>query len=498
MLINLLQKAAPSQGHALASFEQMVDAMPVGVMLCDLQDFTITYANKFSIEALRGIQHELPVPADQIVGQSIDIFHKNPAHQRAILADPSRLPFKARIALGAEWLDLLVTPLHDSSGRYVAPMLTWSVVTQEVAKEAENNRMRQMLDKMPINIMMADSETFEITYVNQTSINTLKPLERYLPVRAQDLKGQCLDIFHKNPAHQRAILADPSRLPFRSVITLGDEKLDLNVAALMDDDGSYIGPMLTWAVITESHNMAETVSAVSSAVSAAATEMQASASTMSSTAETTQNSASVVASACEELNTSISEISERVSESSRMAREGVEEAEAAKEMITGLAATAEQIGTVVNIIQDIAEQTNLLALNATIEAARAGEAGKGFAVVAAEVKSLANQTAKATEEISKQISEIQAATRSAVAGNETVSKMITDIEQVVTTIAAAMEEQTAATAEMNRSILSVSEASTETGHVAGDVHAAANELSERANDLERQVKDFMRVYGAAK
>ncbi len=497
MLANLLKRQDQSHVATDDNFKQMIDGMPVGVMLLDLETFEITYANKFSIEALRGIQSVLPVPADQIVGQCIDIFHANPAHQRALLRDPSRLPFETRITVGTEKLDLLVTPLRDSHGAYVGPMLTWKVVTVEAHREDEVARLFQMVDKMPINVMMADKETFEITYINQTSIDTLTPLQHLLPARAADLKGQCIDIFHKNPAHQRAILSDPSKLPWTALISLGDEKLKLDVNAITGTDGSYLGPMLSWAVVTENLRMADTVSSVSTAVSAAATEMQSSAGAMSTTAETTNESASVVASACEELNTSISEISQRVNQSSEMARAGVKEAETSSETINGLATTAEEIGTVVNIIQDIAEQTNLLALNATIEAARAGEAGKGFAVVAAEVKSLANQTAKATEEISNQIGQIQGATQSAVTANESVSGMIAEIEQVVTAIAAAVEEQTAATSEMNRNILAVSQASSETGNVAGDVHQAASELSERANELEVQVGAFMKATGAA-
>ena len=118
MLVNLLNKKNQSQTETHDAFKQMVDDMPVAVMLLDLDTFEITYANKFSVEALRGIQHVLPVPADQIVGQCIDIFHKNPSHQRALLKDPSRLPFETRITVGDEKLDLLVTALRDANGVY--------------------------------------------------------------------------------------------------------------------------------------------------------------------------------------------------------------------------------------------------------------------------------------------------------------------------------------------------------------------------------------------
>ncbi len=477
------------------TYKQMVEDMPVCVMLCDLKDLTITYANKASLGALKGIQHALSVPAEEIVGACIDIFHKNPAHQRALLTDPANLPYKAKIALGGEWLDLLVTALYDAKGDYVGPMLTWSVVTAQVEMERETQQLLDMLDKMPVNVMLADKDSLEITYVNRTSIDTLTPLKHLLPVDPEDLKGQCIDIFHKHPERQRALLSDPGNLPYRTTIALGDEKLDLQVSAVMDHEGNYVAPMVTWAVITQNVRLAENVSAVVTAVSAASAEMQRSANSMSGTAEETSNSANTVASASEELSSSISEISRQITHSTEIARSAVEAAREANTMVNGLATAAESIGTVVNMIQDIAEQTNLLALNATIEAARAGEAGKGFAVVASEVKALANQTAKATEQIARQIGEIQGATGAAVSGIDSITRTIEEINSVTTTIASAVEEQGAATQEVNQNISAVSEASGETGRMSKDVLRAAEELSSQARALEGHVSEFLKNTG---
>lgn len=488
MRVNFGRKKTGSKTN---SYEQMVEGMPISVMLLDLKDFTITYANKSSIDALRSIEHALPVKADDIVGQCVDVFHKNPAHQRRLLSDPKNLPYQTRIEVAGETLDLLVSPLYDANGRYEGPMLTWSVITDQVRIENETNRLMKMLDVMPINIMLADKDSMEITYINKTSTDTLRPLQQHLPARVDELQGTCIDIFHKNPSHQRNLLSDPSRLPHQAVIDVGPEKLKLDVAAIMDDDGSYIAPMVSWSVITANVQLADKVAAVASAVSAASTEMQASAGSMSSSAESANEGASAVSAACEQLSASIAEIAQRVNQSSELAREGVQEASRSSEMINGLATTAESIGNVVNLIQDIAEQTNLLALNATIEAARAGEAGKGFAVVASEVKNLANQTAKATEEIGKQINEIQSATGNAVDANGVISNKVQEIEVMVTEIAAAIEEQNAATTEMNRSISSVASSSQETGQIAGDVNGAASELAERAAELEGEVSTFI-------
>ena len=179
---------------------------------------------------------------------------------------------------------------------------------------------------------------------------------------------------------------------------------------------------------------------------------------MADAAERTRSNVSTVSAAAEQLAGSISEISRQVSHSSQIATQAVTDAHNTNEKIQGLAKAADKIGEVVEMITDIAEQTNLLALNATIEAARAGDAGKGFAVVASEVKNLANQTAKATEEISAQIGGIQGATQEAVTAIQGIGKTIGEIDEIGAGIAAAIEEQGTATQEISRNVKDVNDA----------------------------------------
>ena len=260
-------------------------------------------------------------------------------------------------------------------------------------------------------------------------------------------------------------------------------------------------------------------------VSAASSELEASASTLTATAErseqltTTVAAASEqastnvqsVASATEEMASSVNEISRQVQDSAQIATAAVAQAQKTNDRVGELAKAAARIGDVVELINTIAGQTNLLALNATIEAARAGEAGRGFAVVASEVKALAEQTAKATGEISQQISGIQAATQELVGAIKEIGNTIGRMSEIASTIAAAVEQQGAATQEISRSvqqaaqgtqqvsvnIADVQRGASETGSASSQVLTAAKSLSSESSRLKREVSKFLSSVRAA-
>ena len=507
----------------LAALKQMLDAMPVNVMMCELTDFTITYVNKTSVETLRKLEHLLPAKADQLVGRSIDIFHKNPAHQRRLLSDPKNLPWRTRINLGNEILDLQVSAIFDLNGKYTGPMLTWSIITEAVKAERQTKMLMRMLDDMPINVMTADKDTLEINYINRTSVNTLKAVEHLLPIKAESALGACIDIFHKNPQHQRRVLADPRNLPHNAKIKLGPETLDLRVSAVLDDDGSYIGPMVTWSIVTKTVEVIDSfernVKTAVESVAASADQMRGAADVMSNVVQETvaqsetiatnageaSSNVQTVAAATEELAASVAEIGRQATQSSTVAQAAVAQAEQTNVTVKGLAEASEKIGAVVKLINDIAGQTNLLALNATIEAARAGEAGKGFAVVASEVKNLANQTAKATEEIAGQITAIQGETHNAVNAITAITQTIGQINEIAGAIAAAVEEQGSAVHEISRNVqeaaggtrevtnnvAALSQATTESGTAVAQVANGAISLADQAAMMRSEVAKFL-------
>lgn len=233
------------------SFATILEALPVGAMTCELRTRTIDYANACALRLLHTIRDSLDFDPETIVGTCIDVFHRLPDYQRGLFSDPDALPHTARIRFGKEWLDLHLHPLPDSQGRVVRVLLVLAIATAEVAKENEEYKLLRMIGDMPMAVMTVDPSTFQITYMNESSKETLSQIENLLPVKPDALLGQTIDIFHRHPEHQRRLLSDPANLPHRARIKLGPEVLDLQVSAVRGTDGDYIGPMLTWSVITK-------------------------------------------------------------------------------------------------------------------------------------------------------------------------------------------------------------------------------------------------------
>ncbi|HVY08596.1 MAG TPA: methyl-accepting chemotaxis protein [Mycobacteriales bacterium] len=563
----------------LASLRSVLDDLPMRVMLCDL-DLTIRYTNKATIEGLRSLQEHLSVNVDNIVGTNIDVFHRDPSHQRRILSSDANLPVRSVISVGPEKLDLTVQAVYDDDGTFCGAMATWDVITDKLRLEAEVARVTSMMENSPTNMMFADRD-FTITYMNPASLNTLKGLEQHLPIAADQIVGSSLDLFHKNPSYQRGILAEESNLPRRANISVGPETLDLLVSPIRDLNGDYIGAMATWDVITDklaleaertrlaeereaaaeelrskvdlvlevvdaaangdltreipisgddaigrlagglgqlmqrlresmgeigaaAQRLAEAageLTGVSQDMGGAASRTAELAETASRTSGEVRENTSSVASATEQMSASITEVSRSAAQASTAASNGVTVATSAQTTVASLGESSREIGAVLKTINAIAQQTNLLALNATIEAARAGAAGKGFAVVATEVKELAQGTARATDDIAERIEAIQQAAVGAVEAIREISECVDNINDLQNSISAAVEEQTVVTNDIARSVSGVADGAAGISRDIGQVtDAAASTMSgvtksldcaNRLNEMAEELKHLL-------
>lgn len=257
--------------------------------------------------------------------------------------------------------------------------------------------------------------------------------------------------------------------------------------------------------MAELNDMASNLNTTASEMTEAAGQTNRQSDQVASAAALASTNVNTVAAATEQLSSSIGEITRKVSDASSISNSAVTESQQTNAQMQALAQSADKIGQIVTLIRDIAEQTNLLALNATIEAARAGDAGKGFAVVASEVKSLANQSAQATEEISTQVQEIQQSSAAAVEAINRVTELISNLSESSTMIAGAVEEQSAATSEISRnvqdaasgteevttSIAHVNEATTKTSAAAENVTGTASRMNQSVSTLRQQVDAFL-------
>ncbi|MFN7765959.1 MAG: methyl-accepting chemotaxis protein [Planctomycetaceae bacterium] len=480
-----------------------------------------------------------------------------------------------RIAKGGRevWLQATYNPVMDGTGRVVEVIKYASDITTttqaQLRDQEEQQRLRQMVENATIRMILADRD-FQIVYMNPASLQALRRLEHLLPCRADEIIGRSIDIFHKNPERQRRMLSDPRNLPHTAKIQLGDEILELNVSAIRDSQGAYIGPMVNWEVITEREQakarevalideqriakeeleskVNQLVRVVTSAASGdltqsvtvtgdddmgrlaggmkgmladlrnvigqvveAANQQNEGARTIAESSANLSEGAQTQAAAVEEMSASVEQMISSIEVISRNSAEAKSQADESTTLAQGggtavaeavsamklIQKSSEQINDIIQVISEIASQTNLLALNAAIEAARAGEHGLGFAVVADEVRKLAERSSEAAKEITQLIKESSRRVEEGAALSSRVGQSLKAIVEAVdktargiARIAESTETQAASAAEVKSAIRSVSHTTESNAAAAEEMAASAEELGAQAQTLRDLVAKF--------
>ena len=465
----------------VARLQSAVDGAEANIMLCDA-DLNITYANPAVVNMLLHRQSELrkvfpTLDAKNLVGQNIDQFHKNPAHQRGVLKDVHRLPKKAEIKVGDDLeFEVNATAILDSKGNYMGNMVQWTDITEQ--KDAER-QIQNLIDKAIAGELDARVNTNEY--------------QGFMRILGESVNN----------------LMDTVVTPLKEITAVMRKVADGDLTHSMSSDLKGDFAVMSNAVNSTLSNLVDVVGKIrqsSGNIASASSEIAQGNSDLSQRTEEQASSLEETASSMEELTTTVKQNADSAKQANQLAAGARNEAEKGGNVV-GKAISAmreineasKKIADIISVIDEIAFQTNLLALNAAVEAARAGEQGRGFAVVATEVRNLAQRSAGAAKQIKSLINDsvkkVEDGSVLVDQSGKTLSEIVSSVKKVsdiVAEIAAASQEQSAGIEQVNKAILQMDEVTQQNGALVEEAAAASVALDEQAKGLDRLV-DFFRI-----
>ncbi len=591
-----------------------LDVCDTSVMMADA-DMNIIYLNDAVKEMLRDresqIQTALPqFGVDKLMGFNVDGFHKNPAHQRKLLRD-LKGSYNTDLTIAGLNFNLIATPLRDENGEFLGAVVEWKDMTEELAKleeerkqAAENTRIRQALDNVTTNVMIADNDA-NIIYMNSAVEKMFRVAEsdikRDLPnFNASNLIGVNMDVFHKNPAHQRGLIRNLNST-YHGKAEVGGRTFTV-IASPVYQGGENVGTVVEWADRTEEvaiereiDNMVEAASAgdfsiniktddksgfflnlsnglnhlvstvevavndvvrmlgamargdlseritrdyrgafgqlkddanstadrltdviskiriSANSIATSADEIAQGNTDLSQRTEEQASSLEETAASMEEMTSTVKQSAENAEQANErsaaaqsLAREGGDVVEKAVAAMSEINTSSKRISDIISVIDEIAFQTNLLALNAAVEAARAGEQGRGFAVVAGEVRNLAQRSAGAAKEIKDLIrdssSKVEDGTALVNRSGEVLQEIVESVDKVsvmMSEIADAAKEQSSGIQQVNTAVTQMDEMTQQNAALVEEASAAGQAMSDQARALNEVVSFFSNMGGAA-